>query len=121
MYMVHTVHCTPNRDLQSHVVCPVSSKTMTDVYIVCVTPPAIAAAPTTAYPPGLMSRPLILLIKAVYYLTNHTTKCSTLRERERDSELKQYGKMEATLIWTCMNSIKDGLWFAMKHHNYMYM
>ena len=32
--------------------CPVSSKTMTEVEIVWVTLPAIAAAPTTAYPPG---------------------------------------------------------------------
>ena len=46
------------------VICPVSSKTMTDVDIVCVTPPAIAAAPTTAYPPGLMRRPLIPLTDA---------------------------------------------------------
>lgn len=45
------------------VICPVNSNTMTDVDIVCVTPPAIAAAPTTAYPPGLMSLPLIPLTK----------------------------------------------------------
>ena len=41
------------------VICPVSSNTITDVDIVCVTPPAMAAAPTTAYPPGLIRRPLI--------------------------------------------------------------
>ena len=41
------------------VICPVSSNTMTEVDMVCVTPPAMAAAPTTAYPPGLINLPLM--------------------------------------------------------------
>lgn len=70
------------------VICPVSSNTMTDVDMVCVTPPAIAAAPTTAYPPGLMRRPLMPLMKAKSIISPTTRPNAAPEEKSAHVQVK---------------------------------